>query len=139
MFSLTRTKITHSIILGMLISSASLWAEKASAQTVVDLIKMPIDLIKDKVPTQLPNVNSNAFGNNLNNNSLNICGMPCPQLGGGMAGGGIPQGTAVAPNGAMVPRTGVPVNSMGSPTSAPRPQPAGPTLNLPPIDLQKLF
>jgi hypothetical protein len=133
MFSLRRTKLTHYLVLvlGISIGGASLWTETASAQTVIDVIKMPLDLIKDKVPTQLPNVNSNMFGGNLNNNEVNFCTFPCPQGGGmapgGVPGGGIPQGNAIAPNGGMVP------------ANAPRPQAPGPTINLPPIDLQKLF
>jgi hypothetical protein len=155
MFWLKKTKPTSSIIIGILISSVTFWTETASAQSVVDLIKLPIDLIKDKVPDQLPipNANTSAFDSNLNNNTLNFCLFPCGALpggGSGMAGvpGGVPGMAGVpggVPQGGMVaPRPGVPMNGMAVPGNAVRPQGPSPTLSippiqLPPIDLQKLF
>ncbi|MGL5807664.1 MAG: hypothetical protein ACRC11_19890, partial [Xenococcaceae cyanobacterium] len=58
-------------------------------QSLFDIIKMPLNMIQDRIPTQLPNVNSRTFDSNLNGNTVNFCMFPC-------SGGNLPAGIPIA-------------------------------------------
>jgi hypothetical protein len=139
-----RSKTVNSMAMGIVLSSTTLWAGAASAQSLFDIIKMPLNMIQDRIPTQLPNVNSRTFDSNLNGNTVNFCMFPCsggnlpagipiaaPQVAPRVAPQVIPQSVPVAPSGVSssgvsvsggnvsTPGVSVSPNNVSAPAAAP--------------------
>jgi hypothetical protein len=142
----------------------SAWAtpEKASAQSVLDIVKPVMGLFK-KDPVPAPNLNSTLGTNNMNGNNMNVCLFPCGPTPG--AGGVRPPQQVAAPGVPVQGMTGVPQPGSGAmtttstscvngqcnsavtsnvrpnvaaPNMVPQQQqqrPAGPSITIPPIPL----
>lgn len=138
-------KLSIGLALAMTLSIAT-WVspEKASAQSVLDIIK-PLSGLFKKDPVPVPNLNSNFGTNNMNSNTMNVCLFPCAPTGNPAAANSsnlrIPQGSVAPMQGNTAASTSC-VNgrcqTVASPNMIPQQQqqrPSGPVLTLPPIPI----